>query len=166
MEVHVYTDGSGANPGPGGWAAKMLWVDETDNNRIKGAKLYGEYEMNTTNNRMELVAVIEALKKVTRTDVRIVFFTDSQYVIGCAKTWYKGWIKRGWKTKAGKPIKNRDLVEALQAELGKFNPRPEFRKVPGHAGFKYNEQAHNHAYALKCKAEQETEEEEYNVSYA
>ncbi len=130
-EVEMFTDGAcKGNPGPGGWGC-LLSYKGTEKELCGGEK-------ETTNNRMELMAVIkglEALKRATR--VRIV--TDSQYVKNGITQWIAGWKRNGWKTAAKKPVKNRDLWEALDAQIA--NHQVEWQWVKGHAGHPGNEKA-------------------------
>jgi len=130
----IYTDGGcTGNPGPGGWAAVLL-ADGRDATEISGG------DENTTNNRMELVAVIRALERVNSEfpGVRtLAVHTDSQYVQKGISQWMAGWIAKGWKTAAGKPVKNQDLwleLKALNDELP-----VEWHWVKGHAGNRWNE---------------------------
>jgi ribonuclease HI len=129
--VEIYTDGAcKGNPGPGGWGA---WL------RYKGMEkeLCGGEAM-TTNNRMELTAVIEALKTLTR-PCKVALYTDSQYVQKGVTEWLSQWKARGWRTASKSPVKNEDLWRLLDAEL----PRHEIRWhwVKGHAGHEGNERA-------------------------
>lgn len=129
--VEIYTDGAcKGNPGPGGWGALLV---------SGGAEkeLFGG-ERNTTNNRMELRAVIEALGALTRPCDAVVH-TDSQYVQKGISEWIHGWKARGWKTAAKAPVKNADLWQALDAARAQH--RIEWRWVKGHAGHPGNERA-------------------------
>ena len=122
--VEIYTDGAcRGNPGPGGWAA-VLTMGEREK-EISGA------ENPTTNNRMELQAVIGALKALKR-PVEVRLYTDSQYVRRGILEWVPQWKARGWKTADKKPVKNQDLWLVLDAEAGRH--RIEWHWVPGHAG--------------------------------
>ncbi len=105
-DVTIYTDGSSlGNPGPGGWAAILLWGDK----RMEISKGYVE----TTNNRMEIRGVIHALEQLTR-PCTVNVHTDSRYVCDAvAKKWIASWLRNGWLTSAKKPVKNRDLWERL-----------------------------------------------------
>ena len=130
-EVVIYTDGScTGNPGPGGYAAI---IDEAGERReITGA------ERQTTNNRMELMAVIKALASIDEPSiVRVV--TDSQYVAKGMKSWIHGWRRKGWKTASGAPVKNRDLWEELDRLANKH--RMSWEWVRGHDGHPENERA-------------------------
>lgn len=127
--VEIYTDGAcRGNPGPGGWAA-LLSIEGREK-EIAGA------EALTTNNRMELTAVIRALESLRR-PVSARIFTDSQYVRRGITEWVSAWKARDWLTADKKPVKNRDLWERL-VELAAAH-RIEWRWVPGHAGVPGNE---------------------------
>ena len=127
--VEIYTDGAcRGNPGPGGWGA-LLSSGEHEK-ELSGA------EPETTNNRMELTAVIRALEALKRpTEVRI--FTDSEYVRRGITEWVKNWKARGWKTADRKPVKNQDLWEQLDALAA--GHKIEWRWVKGHSGVAGNE---------------------------
>jgi len=129
--VVIHTDGAcKGNPGPGGWGATLEYGDV-----IK--EIFGG-ELSTTNNRMELTAVIEALLALKeRCEVRIV--TDSQYVQKGVQEWMSGWKRKQWKTSAGKPVANRDLWERLDAALAQHDVHWEW--VRGHQGHAGNERA-------------------------
>jgi ribonuclease HI len=130
-KIEIYTDGAcKGNPGPGGWGA-LLRTGE----HVK--ELFGG-EANTTNNRMELKAVIEALTALTR-PCEVVVHTDSQYVQKGISEWIHGWKARGWKTAAKAPVKNVDLWQALDAAQARHTI--EWRWVKGHAGHEGNERA-------------------------
>jgi len=130
-KIDIYTDGAcKGNPGPGGWGA-MLRTGEHVKELCGG-------EANTTNNRMELKAVIEALGALTRPCI-VVVHTDSQYVQKGISEWIHGWKARGWKTAAKAPVKNVDLWQALDAAQARHTI--EWRWVKGHAGHEGNERA-------------------------
>lgn len=130
-EVVIHTDGAcKGNPGPGGWGAVLEYGDVC-------RELHGGEAM-TTNNRMELTAVIEALNALTRScKVRVV--TDSQYVQKGVQEWMSDWKRRGWKTAAKKPVANQDLWQALDAALSRHEVSWEW--VRGHQGHEGNERA-------------------------
>jgi len=130
-KVEIFTDGAcKGNPGPGGWGA---WLKAGGHEKeICGG------EANTTNNRMELMAVIEALTALTR-PCKVVLHTDSQYVQKGISEWIHGWKKRGWKTASKEPVKNADLWQALDAAQARHEV--EWRWVRGHAGHIGNERA-------------------------
>jgi len=127
--VEIYTDGAcRGNPGPGGWGVLMRWGDAEKT-------LYGG-EHNTTNNRMELMAAIQALEAINR-PCRVDLTTDSQYLRKGITEWMADWKRRGWKTAARKPVKNRDLWERLDALAQRHEIR--WHWVRGHAGHDENE---------------------------
>lgn len=127
--VEIFTDGAcRGNPGPGGWAATLAFGDHE--RELSGA------EATTTNNRMELMAVIQALEALRR-PVRLRVNLDSQYVRRGITEWLPSWKARGWKTAARKPVKNQDLWERLDAAASAHEI--EWRWVPGHAGVPGNE---------------------------
>ena len=130
-KVEIYTDGAcKGNPGPGGWGALMIAGDHRK-------EIFGG-ERNTTNNRMELKAVIEALGALKR-PCEVVIHTDSQYVQKGISEWIHNWRLRGWKTAAKEPVKNADLWQALDAAQAQH--KVEWRWVKGHAGHDGNERA-------------------------
>ncbi len=129
--IEIFTDGAcRGNPGPGGWGALLRYGD-------KERELYGGHA-DTTNNRMELQAAIEALKVLSHS-CRVDLTTDSVYVKNGITTWLEGWKKKGWKTAARKPVKNVDLWQALDEQ----NQRHvvEWHWVKGHSGHAENERA-------------------------
>ncbi len=130
-QVNIYTDGAcSGNPGPGGWGALLVYNGKEK--ELRG----GERE--TTNNRMELMAAIMALKHL-KEPCRVALHTDSQYVQLGMKEWLKGWKKRGWKTADNKPVKNADLWQALDAEAARHEVH--WHWVRGHDGHPENERA-------------------------
>ena len=136
--LHIYTDGGcSGNPGPGGWAYVM--VQET----FQGDKIFAEdwgAEENTTNNRMELSAVISslaALKRLETAPKQLSIYTDSQYVQKGMTEWIKNWKSRGWKTSDKQPVKNKDLWMILDALASEFTVK--WIWVKGHSGNLYNE---------------------------
>ena len=129
--VQIYTDGAcSGNPGPGGWGALLLFKDVE--REITG----GEFE--TTNNRMELTAAIEALNSLKR-PCRVNVFTDSTYVRDGITKWIFNWKRRGWKTANKKPVKNMDLWKHLEASSEPHEI--EWHWVRGHQGHPENERA-------------------------
>ncbi|MEO7775521.1 MAG: ribonuclease HI [Steroidobacteraceae bacterium] len=127
--VTIYTDGAcRGNPGPGGWGA-VLSVEGCEKELSGG-------EMQTTNNRMELTAVIEALFALKR-GVAADVYTDSQYVMKGITEWLPNWKARGWRTADKKPVKNQDLWERLEREAARH--RLTWHWVKGHAGNAGNE---------------------------
>lgn len=130
-EVEIYTDGAcRGNPGPGGWG---VWMVSGPHEK----ELFGG-ESNTTNNRMELTAVITALRALKR-PCRVVLHTDSQYVQKGISEWIVGWKARGWRTADKKPVKNADLWQELDEATRRHDIQ--WRWVKGHAGHEGNERA-------------------------
>jgi ribonuclease HI len=128
-KVDIYTDGAcRGNPGPGGWAALLLAGEHE--REISGA------EVATTNNRMELTAVIRALEALKR-PVEGAIYTDSQYVRQGVLEWMPNWKARGWKTADKKPVKNQDLWQALDALVARH--KLDWHWVKGHSGNAGNE---------------------------
>ena len=129
--IHIYTDGAcKGNPGRGGWGA-ILAVDGKEREMFGG-------EAVTTNNRMELTAVIEALAALTR-PCRVIVHTDSQYVQKGITEWINGWKARGWRTAAKEPVKNVDLWKKLDEVVRTHEI--DWVWVKGHAGHAGNERA-------------------------
>lgn len=127
--VVIYTDGAcRGNPGPGGWGA-LLTSGET-------RKAISGFAAQTTNNRMELQAALEALLALKQ-PCRITLWTDSEYLRKGMTEWLPGWKARGWKTAAKQPVKNADLWQALEAASARH--RIDWRWVKGHAGDPGNE---------------------------
>lgn len=141
-EVEVYTDGAcSGNPGPGGWGAILNWKGRTK--EISGG------EDSSTNNRMELQAVIEALKQLNR-PCRIKLHSDSSYVVNAFQLgWLDNWQRRGWKNSAGAKVANQDLWEELLTLTAKHDV--EFIKVKGHADDELNNRADELAFAESQK---------------
>lgn len=130
--MEIYTDGAcSGNPGPGGWGAVLYY-------RGRKKELYGSEPGNTTNNRMELMAAIQALENLTRPS-RVRLFTDSTYVRNGITKWLPSWERNGWKTAAKKPVMNAELWQRLQAAAQRHDV--EWRWVKGHAGDIGNELA-------------------------
>ncbi len=129
--VVIYTDGAcKGNPGPGGWGAWLRW-GEHEKEMFGGEPL-------TTNNRMELTAVIEALAALKRS-TPVAVYTDSEYVKNGITTWIKGWKSRGWRTADGKPVKNQELWQRLDALVSQH--QVSWHWVRGHTGDPGNERA-------------------------
>lgn len=127
--VEIHTDGAClGNPGPGGWAA-LLRCQGRERELVGG-------EADTTNNRMELMAAICGLEALTES-CAVTLQTDSQYVRQGITTWMANWVRRGWKTAGGDPVKNRDLWERLN--LAARNHTVDWRWVKGHSGDPDNE---------------------------
>jgi ribonuclease HI len=112
-EALVWTDGAcSGNPGPGGWAAIVIPHDGGEPVELSGG------EAATTNNRMEYTAALEGLRSLPAGS-RVCVVTDSQLMLNSMTTWIAGWKRKGWKTAGGQPVKNQDLVKALDAELAR-----------------------------------------------
>jgi ribonuclease HI len=130
-QVNIYTDGAcKGNPGHGGWGALLV-------SGTKEKELFGG-EANTTNNRMELMAVIQALSALKR-PCQVTIHTDSKYVLQGITEWITGWKAKGWKTSAGHAVKNVDLWQALDAATTRH--KIVWRWVKGHSGHDGNERA-------------------------
>ncbi len=140
--IIIYTDGGcSGNPGPGGWAFVMRHeahhgASHADREQVMTGS---GGEANTTNNRMELRAVISALEEAERSapGAPVVVNTDSQYVKNGITTWIANWKRNGWRTADKRPVKNQELWEELDAVASRV--RPGFRWVKGHAGVEDNE---------------------------
>lgn len=129
--VTIYTDGAcSGNPGPGGWGV-ILRFGEREKELCGG-------EEETTNNRMELTAAIEALKALTR-PCAVDLYTDSTYVRSGINEWIEGWKRKNWRTSQNKPVKNADLWQALDAARERHDVT--WHWVKGHAGHPDNERA-------------------------
>jgi ribonuclease HI len=147
--IEIYTDGSSlGNPGPGGWGVVI-----TENDKV--IKELGGCEKNTTNNRMELLAVISALKYVLEDhkNDEVVIHADSSYVLGGVTTWIHNWEKNGWRTANKKEVLNQDLWKELISLVREFKGKLSWQKVKGHNGHVHNERADELAttYASKQK---------------
>lgn len=131
-KVDLFTDGAcSGNPGPGGWGALLRYG--------KHEKELSGGEAQTTNNRMEMTAVIEGLKAIKPPRCHVTIHTDSQYVMKGVTEYLEGWKRKGWKTAGKKGVKNRDLWEQLDALLEKNQLK--WVWVKGHAGHVENERA-------------------------
>lgn len=128
-KVTIYTDGAcSGNPGPGGWGAILMYKDTKK--EISGG------QMNTTNNIMEITAVIEALK-LLKYECDVEVYSDSAYVVNAFKQkWIQNWKKNNWRTSGKEPVKNRELWEELSELVDKHNVT--FIKVKGHSDNEYN----------------------------
>jgi ribonuclease HI len=130
--IKVYTDGAcKGNPGPGGWGALII-------NNSEKKEIYGG-ENETTNNRMELSAVIEALKAIDSQACPLTIFTDSTYVLKGMTEWIKGWKNNNWIASNKKPVKNKDLWLILDSLVSLY--KIEWIWVKGHSGHPENERA-------------------------
>jgi ribonuclease HI len=130
-QVVIHTDGAcSGNPGPGGWGAVLHFKDQEK--ELRGG------ELATTNNRMEMMAAIQALEALKR-PCKVELHTDSTYVQKGIHEWIHAWKKRGWKTADKKPVKNEDLWKRL--DEARLRHEVDWRWVKGHAGHEYNERA-------------------------
>ena len=133
-KIVIYTDGAcKGNPGPGGWGALLRAADGAEKELCGG-------ELETTNNRMEMMAVIEALSALKR-PCHVILFVDSQYVLKGMTEWLHGWKAKGWRTAAKQPVKNVDLWQRLDTLVHQSEHRIEWQWVKGHAGDPGNERA-------------------------
>jgi ribonuclease HI len=147
-EVTIYTDGAcDPNPGPGGWAALLLFGEHR--------KTLTGREAQTTNNRMELQAVISALEAL-KAPCRVKLHTDSEYVRRGVTEWMRGWKAKGWRTAGKKPVQNRDLWEALDAAMQRH--QVEWFWVKGHAGDPHNEEVDRQAVSMIPRASLPTDD--------
>ncbi len=129
--IEIWTDGAcSGNPGPGGWGSVLMYNGHR--RELSGG------DKSTTNNRMEMMAVIRALDALKRS-CRIIIHTDSTYVMKGMTEWMENWKRRGWKTANRKPVKNQDLWEELDAATARHCVR--WHWVEGHAGHEGNERA-------------------------
>ena len=132
--VVIYTDGAcKGNPGPGGWGVLLRAADGTEKELFGG-------DLETTNNRMEMMAVIQALSSLKRA-CRVTLHMDSQYVLKGITEWVAGWKAKGWKTSTKQPVKNVDLWQQLDALVQTAGHTIDWRWVKGHAGDPGNERA-------------------------
>jgi ribonuclease HI len=136
-KIDIYTDGSSlGNPGPGGWGVVIV---ENDSKIIKEL---GGSDKDTTNNRMELTAVIEALKYILKSDSENVdIHADSAYVLGGVTSWIRNWERNGWRTANKKAVLNQELWKELDSLINKYSKKISWQKVKGHSGHIYNERA-------------------------
>lgn len=129
MIVEMFTDGAcSGNPGPGGWGVLLRW--QGHEKELSGG------EADTTNNRMEMTAVIKGLEALKKSS-RIELYSDSKYVLQGITEWLPGWKARGWKTAAKKPVKNQDLWEQIDSLIATHDIT--FHWVKGHDGHEENE---------------------------
>jgi len=153
-EITIYTDGSSlGNPGPGGWGTLLLTE--------KSAVELGGRDDNTTNNKMELQALIEAMKLLAErgiTDYDVTIFADSKYVLQGISEWIHGWKKRGWKKADGKPVLNQEYwqeLDGLRNFLEEDGNKLFFEHVKAHNGEIYNERVDDIARLLAGKEDVE-----------
>lgn len=128
-KIHLYTDGSClGNPGPGGWAALLRYQ--------KTEKMFSGSQLATTNNQMELMAVIQGLKALSK-PCHVEIYTDSKYVLDGFTKWLEGWKKRGWKKSDKKPVMNKELWVALDENAASHTLK--WHWIKGHSGHDENE---------------------------
>lgn len=140
--VIIYTDGAcSGNPGPGGWGAVLLFHEVVQD-------IFGS-EKNTTNNRMEMMAALKALKALPR-GCKVDIYTDSMYLRDGLRTWIHSWKKNGWKTADKKPVKNQDLW--MELDEIQNNHSVSWHWVRGHDGNEYNERADSLARSAAISA--------------
>lgn len=148
-ETVLWTDGAcSGNPGPGGWAAIIVAPDGSTTELSGGAP-------DTTNNRMEYTAAIEGLRALDP-GAPVCIVTDSKLMLDSMTRWLAGWKRKGWRTAAGKPVKNRDLIEALEAELARHR-QVRWHWVKGHtsnSSTTLNDRADELAVAAAARAPQ------------
>jgi ribonuclease HI len=136
-EIKIYTDGSSlGNPGRGGWGVVIVEKDKT-------IKELGGCEKNTTNNRMELMAVIETLKHISKYHKKdnITIFADSNYVLLGITTWIFNWEKNNWRNSQKKEVMNQDLWKELIGLIRSYDNKINWEKVKGHSGHIHNDRA-------------------------
>jgi len=136
-ETKIYTDGSSlGNPGPGGWGSVFVVSDKIIHE-------LGGFEKETTNNRMELMAVIETLKYISKNQKKdnITIFADSNYVLNGVTSWIYNWEKNGWRTANKKSVLNQDLWKELVELIRNYDNKIKWEKVKGHSGHVYNDRA-------------------------
>lgn len=136
-EIEIYTDGSSlGNPGPGGWGVVIV-------EKEKMIEELGGCDKDTTNNRMELEAAIEAIKYINKKhkECIVTIHADSSYVLGGVTNWIFGWEKNGWRTANKKPVMNQDLWKQLIAVVRESKATITWQKVKGHSGHVYNDKA-------------------------
>ena len=144
--ISTATDGAcSGNPGPGGWGALIRFEDGSVDE-------FGGFEPQTTNNRMELTAALEVLKRLKNLslDPKLSLRTDSKYLINGLETWIKSWKKKGWRTASGKPVLNQDLWEAL--DIARIEGL-KLEYVKGHSGDPDNDRVDQIAVCFSKKIE-------------
>ncbi len=149
-EIQIYTDGSSlGNPGPGGWGvviiSSMQKVESSKEEKDQIIKELGGFEKNTTNNRMELQAVIEALKYLRKSDFlnikEVTICADSSYVLSGITSWVYNWENNGWRTANKKEVLNQDLWKEMIGLVRSIDIKINWEKVKGHSGHVYNDRA-------------------------
>ena len=137
--IEIYTDGSSlGNPGRGGWGVFIIKNEELGiNNDVE----LGGGEKDTTNNRMEIQAAIEAIKYINKQfkEINVTIYADSSYVLGGVTNWIFGWEKNGWRTANKKPVMNQELWKELIGHVRESKATITWQKVKGHSGHVYND---------------------------
>lgn len=137
MKIDIFTDGScSGNPGPGGWGAKLIY--EAPSHK-KHEKFISGHEMMTTNNRMEILAVIRAIEALNKLGCEVIIYSDSTYVIDNFERIPK-WKENGWKLSNGRTPSNLDLWTLLEKTINEKQALVTFQKVPAHSGVESNEE--------------------------
>lgn len=146
-KTEIFTDGSSlGNPGPGGWGVTVVSGDQV-------IKEMGGFETQTTNNRMELQAVIESVKYITAKKFdNVIIHADSAYVLGGITQWVFNWERNGWKKADKKPVLNQDLWQELLNLTREYEGKLSWAKVKGHSGHVHNERAD--VIATTCASQQ------------
>lgn len=151
MPLELWTDGSSGKDGSGGWCF-ILVRDDSQLIKMSG------YDVNTTNNRMELSSVIQGIEyalRFVKPSEKILVRSDSAYVVNCfIQKWYEKWFSNNWTTYDGKTVSNRDLWEMLLKMVLPNLARIEWQHVKGHNGVKWNEEADDAAHTARMKAVQ------------
>ena len=133
--IYIFTDGAcSKNPGPGGYGAILYCPDGK-------VRELGGSDRQTTNNRMEIIAILESLKILSKESKKIRVYTDSMYFINGITKWIFGWKRNGWRTREGNEVLNKDLWQSLDLRLSKMKPKIQWFYVPGHSNFMPNERA-------------------------
>jgi ribonuclease HI len=135
--IEIYTDGSSlGNPGPGGWGSVFVLGDKIIHE-------LGDSDKNTTNNKMEIEAVIQTLKYINKNykDGDFTIFADSSYVLSGVTSWIFNWEKNGWRTANKKPVMNQELWKELISLVRECKVKIKWEKVKGHSGHVYNDRA-------------------------
>jgi ribonuclease HI len=134
MDVEIYTDGAcKGNPGPGGWGVYLKAAGGAEKELFGGEAL-------TTNNRMEMMALLKALEALKR-PCAVTMYLDSEYVLKGINEWMPGWKRKGWRTAAGQPVKNADIWQQIDHALAQGGHQIDWRWVRGHTGNPGNERA-------------------------
>lgn len=150
MQLHIYTDGAySSKTKVGGWG--IVVVQDQSNSPYY---INSNWQKDTTNNRMELVALLEALKFASKSDFQTIIYTDSAYIASCfSEKWYVKWKLNGWKTAKKTPVLNKDLWEEILTIYSSC-PHIDIKKIEGHSNNKWNELADTIAVKARIKGAQ------------